>query len=56
MFRITCDEDGWALKVNDEAPYDVFFHVSRISDIREIRVTGQAIVSYAGIGKGTYDI
>ena len=53
MFRITCDEDGWGLKVNDEKPYDVFFHVTRVSDIRQIRFTGQAIVSYVGIGKGT---
>ena len=52
MFRINCDEDGWGLKVNDEKPYDVFFHVTRVSDISQIRVTGQAIVSYVGIGKG----
>ena len=56
MFRITCDEDGWGLKVNDEKPYDVFFHVTRISEISQIRFTGQAIISYVGIGKGIYDL
>ena len=53
LIRINCDEDGWGLKVNDEKPYDVFFHVTRVAEVSQIRFTGQAIVSYIGIGKGT---
>ena len=38
--------------MNDERPYDVFFHVTPVSAISQIRFSGQAIVSYIGIGKG----
>ena len=48
--RIECDEDGWLLTVNDEPPYQTFFHKFSPSLIKTLKVQGKVEISYVGIG------
>ena len=48
--RFECDEDGWALTVNDEPPYPTFFHQFSPTLINNLMIKGKIEVSYVGFG------
>ena len=48
--RVSCDEDGWVLKVNKEKDYPTFMHVIQPSEIETINVLGDIEISYIGFG------
>ena len=48
--RIQCDEDGWALTVNDEPPYPTFFHPFSPSLVQNLMIKGKIEISYIGFG------
>ena len=45
-----CDEDGWLLTVNDEPPYQTYFHIISPSQILNVKVKGDSEISYVGFG------
>ena len=51
VMRFECDQDGWMLKVNEESRYQTFFHLFSSSEIRWVRLEGQADVNYVGFGE-----
>ena len=50
LVRFGCDEDGWMLSVNTEAPYPHFFHLVPLANIALLKVSGDADISYVGFG------
>ena len=49
-FRIGCDPDGWALKVNSEPEYNSFLHVVKPEYVKTIKFHGQAEINFIGFG------
>ena len=50
FLSIQCDEDGWALAVNDEPPYPTFFHQFSPNLIENLMIKGKIEISYVGFG------
>ena len=54
---MSCDSDGWVLKVNNENDFPTFFHIIQVQEIQSIDVFGDVEISYIGFGgesKGHY--
>ena len=49
-FRISCDEDGWVVRVEGELAYPHFFHFYPIENITSVLVKGDFIVNFLGFG------
>ena len=45
-----CDEDGWLLQVNNEPPYQTFFHQFSPNLLKNLKITGKVEISYVGFG------
>jgi len=50
ILNINCDQDGWNLKVNTELPYDTVSHTVPLESLTLIRVTGDIVINFIGIG------
>ena len=50
VVRISCDQDGWVLKINSEDNYPHFFHILPQTTITTLDVTGDVEISYIGFG------
>ena len=48
--RLQCDEDGWLLQVNNEPPYQTFFHQFSPALLKNLKITGKIEISYVGFG------
>ena len=51
-FRIECDPDGWTLRVNNDVPYDTFYHFEEfpLDEVVNVEIFGGGTVSYTGFG------
>ena len=50
ILNLNCDQDGWNLQVNTELPYDTVLHTVPLENLSLIKVTGDIIVNFIGIG------
>ena len=55
--NLSCDQDGWNLQVNTELPYDSVLHAVPLENLTLIKVTGDIVINFIGIGgKGNLGI
>ena len=47
--RLSCDDDGWELQINDELPYPHFLHILNPKSLVSIDIIGDVSISFAGI-------
>ena len=47
---ITCDEDGWVLKINSDPSYPNYFHIDDPASATKVKLSGDMRVTYVGIG------
>lgn len=50
ILNLSCDEDGWNLQINSELSYDSVLHVVPLENLTMIKVTGDIIIHFMGIG------
>ena len=50
VLNLSCDQDGWILQINNEPSYLTVLHDVPVDNLTEIRVTGDIVVNYIGIG------
>lgn len=50
VLNLSCDQDGWILQINNEPSYLTVLHAVPVDNLTEIRVTGDIVVNYIGIG------
>merc|ERR1712083_103546 len=50
VIYLSCDTDGWVLKVNDERSYPHFLHILPFTEIQFLEVSGDADMSFVGFG------
>ena len=50
ILNLSCDEDGWNLQINSEFSYDSVLHVVPLENLTMIKVTGDIIIHFMGIG------
>ena len=48
--NLSCDQDGWNLQVNTELPYDSVLHAVSLENLTVIKVTGDIVINFIGIG------
>ena len=57
ILNLSCDQDGWNLQVNTELPYDSVLHAVPLENLTLIKVTGDIVINFIGIGgKGNLGI
>ncbi len=55
--NLSCDQDGWNLQVNTELPYDSVLHAVSLENLTVIKVTGDIVINFIGIGgKGNENV
>ena len=47
---VTCDDDGWMLKVNTELAYPHFFHLFSPLNVTGFEILGDVVITFVGIG------
>lgn len=46
LIRLSWDEDGWILKVNDEVPYPHLLHVIPLANATSAEIKGSALIRF----------
>ena len=56
VLNLSCDEDGWNLQINSELTYNSVLHVVPLENLTMIRVTGDIIINFIGIGSTGFNL
>ena len=50
VLNLSCDQDGWILRINNEQSYQTILHAVPPDNLTMIWITGDIVINYMGIG------